>query len=124
MRSLAGEMIARVAPRHGFDVHLEPAFHYVGQLVAPDGRHTYFRNTHFDLNGQGAAETAHDKDYAAYFLSRMGYPVPEGKAFYSDDWARAVHSDRDIQAAYAYARSLGFPVIVKPNRESQGAWVA
>jgi D-alanine-D-alanine ligase-like ATP-grasp enzyme len=124
VRSLAAELIAQAAARHGLEANLEPTYRYVGQLVRPDGRRSYFRNTHFDLNGQGAAEMAHDKDYAAYFLSRLGYPVPEGKAFYSQDWARAVNSDRDVHAAYLYARSLGFPVIVKPNRESQGAWVA
>ena len=124
MRSLAAELIAQAAPRHGLAVHLEPAFRYVGALVAPDGRRVYFRNTHFDLNGQGAAEMAHDKDYAAYFLRQLGYPVPEGRAFYSDGWARAVGSEQTIGAACAYAVTLGFPVIVKPNRESQGAWVA
>jgi D-alanine-D-alanine ligase-like ATP-grasp enzyme len=124
VRSLATETIARLAPRLGFEVHIEPEWRYVGRLTRADGRHFYFRNTHFDLNGDGAAETARDKSYAAHFLSLLGYPVPEGKTFFSDVWAKRHDSDRTLEAAYRYAVSLGFPVIVKPNSKSQGSWVA
>lgn len=124
VRSLATETVARLAPKLGFEVHVEPEWRYVGRLTRPDGRHFYFRNTHFDLNGAGAAETARDKQYAAHFLQLLGYPVPEGRTFFSKVWATRHNSDRTIEAAYAYARSLGFPVIVKPNSKSQGSWVA
>lgn len=123
-RWIAGELVARLGPRLGLQVELEPAYGYVGQVVRPDGRRFYFRNTGFDLNGQGAAEVARDKAYTAYFLRQMGYPVPEGETFYSSAWCRRIGSDRDVHAAYAYARQLGFPVIVKPNSKSHGAGVA
>jgi D-alanine-D-alanine ligase-like ATP-grasp enzyme len=124
IRSLATETIARLAPTLGFEVHVEPEWRYVGRLTRADGRHFYFRNTHFDLNGDGAAETARDKSYAAHFLGLLGYPVPEGRTFFSQVWAARHSSDRTIEAAYRYARTLGFPVIVKPNSKSQGSWVA
>jgi D-alanine-D-alanine ligase-like ATP-grasp enzyme len=124
VRSLATETIARLAPKLGFEVHVEPVWRYVGRLTRADGRHFYFRNTHFDLNGDGAAETARDKSYAAHFLSLLGYPVPEGRTFFSKVWATRHNSDQTIEAAYAYAQELGFPVIVKPNSKSQGSWVA
>lgn len=124
MRSLASEILAEIGPRLGVQVNLEPTYGYVGQLIAPDGRKLYFRNTSFDLNGQGASEIARDKGHAAHFMLRMGYPVPEGETFYSDAWCRVIGSDRTIHAAYACARQLGFPVVVKPNSKSHGSGVA
>lgn len=122
--SLASDIISQIAPELGFEVNIEPKFRYVGQLIAPDGRKFYFRNTNFDLNGVGASEMAKDKDYAAFYMRQMGYPVPEGDAFYSDKWCRVIGSEKDINAAYCYAKQLGFPVIVKPNSRSQGVGVA
>lgn len=124
MKSLASEVIAAIGPRLGLTINLEPQYRYVGQIVTSDGRKFYFRNTNFDLNGQGASEIARDKDYAAYYMGLMGYPVPEGRAFYSDRWSKAISSDRNKHQAYEYARTLGFPVIVKPNSKSQGTAVA
>lgn len=124
VKSLASEIISQIAPKLGLKVNIEPQFRWVGQIITPDGRKFYFRNTNFDLNSLGAAEMAKDKDYAAYFMRLEGYPVPEGKTFYSDEWCKIIGSDRDIHAAYGYARGLGFPVIVKPNSKSQGLGVS
>ncbi len=123
-RHLAGELLAQAGQRLGVLVELEPEFGYVGRVVRPNGSSSYFRNTHFDLNGQGAADMAHDKAYCAYFLARRGYQVPEGQTFFAPLMQQAAGAARDRVAAYAYARQLGFPVIVKPNRASQGREVA
>ncbi|MDQ2806277.1 MAG: cyanophycin synthetase [Chloroflexota bacterium] len=123
-RHLAGELLAQAGQRLGVTVELESDFGYVGRIVRPDGSSSYFRNTHFDLNGQGAADTAHDKAYCAYFLARLGYQVPEGQTFFAPLMQQAAGVARDRVAAYAYARQVGFPVIVKPNRGSQGRAVA
>jgi len=124
VRSLASEIIAKVGPSLGLKINLEPEYRHVGQIVTPDGRKFYFRNTNFDLNGQGASEMARDKGFAAYYLKLMGYPVPEGRNFYSPKWCEAIGSDQNIDAGYVYARTLEFPVIVKPNSKSQGSGVA
>lgn len=120
---LATTMVADLAREIGLDVHVEPNYGYVGQIRRPDGKTFYFRNTSFDLNGQGAADNAKDKGYAAYFMERMGYPVPRGDVFYSDEWALQVKSGKDSRAACGFADVLGYPVIVKPNSKSQGMGV-
>lgn len=120
---LASGMIAEIAPELGLEVHVEPEFGYVGQIKTKDGRIFYFRNTSFDLNGQGSADNAKDKGYAAYFMESMGYPVPEGQTFYSDRWVKVFKSDRNTQAASEYAEELGYPLILKPNSKSQGMGV-
>ncbi|MBP9868982.1 cyanophycin synthetase [Patescibacteria group bacterium] len=122
-RTLVTEILERVARKMGIEVHVEPRWGYVGQIVLPDGRKRYFRNTSLDINGLGSTEIARDKDYAQYFLKRMGYPVIPGETFYVDQWCRAIGSRRGSQAAYRYAKRIGFPVMVKPNSKSQGAGI-
>lgn len=116
-------MVARIAPRLGLETWVEPEHRFVGEVRLPDGRRTYFRHNAFDLNPQGASEVARDKDYAAQIMARLGYPVPEGQTFYSAEWCRAIGSNRDANAAAAYARTVGFPLVVKPNSESNGMGV-
>lgn len=123
-RPILADIFPRIAPRIGAVVHLEPQWGIAGQITFASGRKRYFRFSSIDMNPLGASEIAKDKDYAAYFMQRMGYPVPEGRPFYSPDWAKAIGSDQSTEAAYGYARELGFPVLVKPNSGSQGKNVA
>lgn len=117
------DIITKVAPRLGITIKLESRWGRVGQLVTPDNRKFYFRGSNVDLNTLGAAEIARDKDYAYYFMRQMGYPVPEGKAFYSNRWCEIIGSDQNREAAYTCAQELGLPIIVKPNSKSQGMGV-
>jgi D-alanine-D-alanine ligase-like ATP-grasp enzyme len=121
---LLPRLLKRIAPKIGARVEIEPIWGIAGQITFENGRKSYFRYNTLDLNPVGASEMAKDKDYAAFFMRRMGYPAVQGKAFYSDDWCEAISSDRDSNAAYRYAERLGFPVIVKPNSGSQGGGVA
>jgi len=122
---LLGQVLQRIAPRIGARVVLEPQWNVVGQIVFKSGRKRYFRYSSLDLNPLGASEIAKDKDYANFFMRRMGYPTVAGKTFFSASWARAIGMPRrNIDAAYRYACRLGFPVIVKPNSGSQGTGVA
>ncbi|MDO8515093.1 MAG: cyanophycin synthetase [bacterium] len=120
---LASSLIAEIAPELGLEVHIEPEYGYVGQIKTKDGRLFYFRNTSFDLNGQGSSDNAKDKGYAAYFMKRFGYSVPESEEFYSDRWAEIIKSNKTVNQACVFAQKLGYPVIVKPNSKSQGAGV-
>jgi D-alanine-D-alanine ligase-like ATP-grasp enzyme len=120
--SFAARLFKRLASRAGVVVNVEP-YGYVGQIVFPDGVKRYFRTTNFDLNTLGASEISRDKDYANYFMKKLGYPIIPGKAFYSSEWARTLKSKRNPQAAYRYAKQIGFSVIVKPNSLSQGVGV-
>ncbi|RJQ37429.1 cyanophycin synthetase [Candidatus Parcubacteria bacterium] len=121
---LLGPLFRKLAPRIGAKILMEPEWKFVGQITYANGRRRYFRYSSLDLNPLGAAEVAKDKDYAAFFMRRMGYPAARGKTFFADWWCAAIRSDRNIRAAYRYARRIGFPVFVKPNSGSQGAGVA
>lgn len=122
-RLSVGGILEKVGRNLGIKVNLEPRWKIAGQVITKDGRKRYFKLTTLDLNTQGASRISSDKDYAAYFLKKMGYPVVEGEAFYSDVWCKEVGSDRNSKKALRYARTLGFPVIVKPNGASWGKGV-
>ena len=117
-------ILEKIAKKMGVTINIEPKYRYVGQIINAQGERRYFRNTNFDLNSLGASEIARDKSYSYYFMSMMGYPVPEGDTFFTDRWCSIIKSRRNPEAAYRYAKKLGFPVIVKPNSKSQGSGVS
>jgi D-alanine-D-alanine ligase-like ATP-grasp enzyme len=126
---MLGQLLKRIGKNMGARVTIEPEWRVAGQIVFPgragrSGKKRYFRYNTLDLNPVGASDIAKDKDYATYFMKQMGYPTVPGRTFFSGEWCRAIGSKRDIDAAYTYARKLGFPVIVKPNSGSQGSGVS
>ena len=122
-RTLVTSILERVAKQMKIKIHIEPVWGYVGQIVLRDGRTRYFRNTNLDINSLGSSEVARDKNYADYFLKRMGYPIIPGRAFFTRRWNKVLEADNGPDKAFAYAKSIGFPVIVKPNSKSQGLGV-
>lgn len=118
------KMLKKIAPRIGARVFIEPKWGFVFQIVFKNGKKRYGRYNCVDLNSLGASEIAVDKDYAKFFMKKMGYPVIKGKAFCSPSWALTIGSKDNIDQGFIYAKSLGFPVIVKPNSGSQGNHVS
>jgi len=121
----ASLLIQEVAPPLGISVELEPEFGFAGELIFPSGKRHLFRNTNFNLNPAGSTEIAKDKAYTNYFLRKHGFNVPEGQTFFSGKLLANLSADkrRGIDEAVQYASSIGFPVFVKPNNLSQGAFV-
>ncbi len=117
-------IIKKMAPKISAKVLIEPEWGIVGQITYKNGKRRYFRYSTIDINTVGASDIAKDKDYANFFMKKMGYPTISGKTFFSNNWAKAIGSKRDIHAAYRYAKTIGFPVIVKPNSGSQGVGVS
>lgn len=122
-KSILAEILIEIAPKIGAMVILEPVWGYVGQIRYASGVNRYFRSSTLDINRIGAADISKDKGYAKFFMRSMGYQTTLGQAFYSKSWAKAIRSRKDIDAAYRYAKKIGFPVVVKPNSRSQGSGV-
>jgi glutathione synthase/RimK-type ligase-like ATP-grasp enzyme len=117
------EILARIAPRLGAEVLLEPEFREVGRIVFPNGRQTFFWHNKFNLNSVSAARIAQDKGYAGFFLEQLGFCVPKTRTFFKEELRRRVGSPRGVEAGYEFALELGLPVFVKPCRRSQGSGV-
>ena len=120
---LVGRMLRKLAPKIGAKVILEPNWKIVGQIVFKNNRKRYFRFSNLDLNTLGASEIAKDKDFATFFMKRMGYSTIPGKTFYNNELCMEMGSENDIHAGYQYTKKLGFPVMVKPNSGSKGIGV-
>ena len=121
---IIGTLFKKLAPRIGATVVLESQWGMVGQITYKSGVRRYFRYNSVDLNLLGASRLASDKDYANFFMRRMGYPTVEGKTFFRKDFARAIGAQHHTMSdAVKFAHKLGFPLIVKPNSGSQGSGV-
>ena len=122
---ILGSIIKKIAPSIGASVLLEPTWRIAGQITFKNGKRSYFRFNTLDLNPVGASDIAKDKDYATFFMQSLGYRViPNSKVFFSKSWGETIGApNQDIDAAYAHAIKIGFPVIVKPNSGSQGSGV-
>ena len=122
---ILGGIIKKISPAIGATVLLEPVWRIAGQITFKNGKRSYFRFNTLDLNPVGASDIAKDKDYATFFMKSLGYAViPNSKVFYSKQWGETIGAPKEnIDAAYAHAAKIGFPVIVKPNSGSQGSGV-
>ena len=118
------KLITKLAPKIGAQVVVEPKWRYVAQIIYPNGIVRSLKYLSLDLNSIGSSDIARDKDYAKFFIKKAGYPVAEGETVFSTKRARAIGSRRTFFFARKYARKIGYPVIVKPNNQSQGLAVS
>lgn len=120
------QILEEIAPTIGASILMESEWKIAGQITFKSGQRSYFKYNSLDLNPFGSAHLAKDKDYASFFMQAMGYKiVPSSKTFFSNSWAKTVgQPNKNVDSAYIYAKTLGFPVIVKPNSGHQGFGVA
>ena len=104
----------------GAKLEVIPGADNSGRITFPSGRVRYFHRLHWDLNTLGAAAIAVDKDATARVLKGFGYTVPTGRSFSRN----GLNEARDIGSAYACARRLGLPVLLKPNDSSSDRHVS
>lgn len=107
----AYEMIARVAPRMGIVLELEPFGLEAARLEFPSGKVAYFRHGNLDINGSGTADIARDKHACAHFLAAAGIPVPQSCPIRRS--AAGLSSTRERLTRFAAEH--GWPLVVKPN---------
>ncbi|KKQ20843.1 MAG: cyanophycin synthetase [Candidatus Nomurabacteria bacterium GW2011_GWA1_37_20] len=116
-------LIMKLAPKVGARVIVEPEWGVAAQIIYRNGLVRSLRFYSLDLNHIASADIAKDKDYAKFFMKKKGYSVIPGETVFKDSWAKTVKSNRTISYGKKYAKKLGYPVIVKPNSQSQGSGV-
>ncbi|MCL2823792.1 MAG: hypothetical protein FWD57_07360 [Polyangiaceae bacterium] len=82
----------------------------------------YFVGGVSPLNDAVAARIAQDKFYTSMALADRGFRVPEGvRCIRASHFTVNDFSDRSgVEPGVAFARRVGYPVIVKPNRGALG----
>lgn len=122
-KNFVTEILRKLAPKLGATLLIEPEFEYTGLITFANGKRVFYRNTRFNINPLGSVEVAKDKNYASFFLKKFGYNVPEGQSFFSEELNEHLETKRTIDDGFDYAKSLGLPLIIKPNNFSQGMFV-
>ena len=86
------------------------------------GRRSYFRYNTLDLNPVGASDIAKDKDYAAFFMAAMGYPVVPGSRASTqiDGLRRFARPVATSTLHIAMRNDLGFRSLSNPTAEARG----
>jgi len=117
-------VLEKEASKIGIKVMREKRWGVYTQIIYPNGKVKFVRYGNPSVNPDSASFLARDKDYTYHFLKAMGYPTIPGEAFFSNYLSSKVHSKRNIDAGWKYAKKIGLPVIVKPNSGSQGVNVS
>ena len=117
------KLVMKLAPKIGAKVILEPEWNYAAQIRYKNGVVRSLRYFSLDLNHVGSSDIAKDKDFAKFFIKKLGYPVAHGTTIFEKKWAETVGSTRTIPFALKFAKKLKYPLIVKPNNKSQGTGV-
>ncbi len=120
------QLLRQVALEMGLTLIEEPRWNKHYAIVFPNGGRFLLNQGNFTINYVPAKRIATDKDSADFFLRQAGFPVvPHSQIFFSKLYGESIsETGRGIDEAYEYAKSLGWPVIVKPNDGSLGVGVA
>jgi D-alanine-D-alanine ligase-like ATP-grasp enzyme len=120
---LLTSILQKVASQIGAVILVEPEYELVGHITFKNGKKSCFSTTKLNINGFGSASLVKDKAYSNFFLRQFGYRVPEGQTFFNEQICKKLSHPRNIDDGFNYAKSLGFPLIVKPLNLSQGILV-
>lgn len=111
-RGIESCLIEGEALRLGFDsLRVTPDVVYLFHRSA--GAALAFHTTRSNATSYGGVMSCRQKPHTRLLLARSGLPIPPG----------AVFSKQTLSAASEYARSLGWPVVVKPVTGSGGRQV-
>ena len=78
-------------------------------------------NVPYPINPGSSVNFTRDKAWTYMHLAQNGYPIPEGKHFFTkNSYKNFEVRTPSIEAAINYAQSLTYPVFVKPNRGASG----
>lgn len=112
-------LIQEICEEEWLSYWLEPEYNYVGYVDLPSGKRKFFKNWHINQNPIASVEICLDKSYCADMLERFWFQVPLGRAFFSDAINEKIQKKRTSNDAIAFAKTLGYPVFIKPNDLSE-----
>jgi D-alanine-D-alanine ligase-like ATP-grasp enzyme len=122
------QILKRAAKKYGYSFGLvdQP---YSEAIYVTDGEKYFIARSKakygmYPTNPKFAEQLADDKTVTKRFLKKFGFRVIKGKIFYTNKINSGLTSilEKDtVKAAYVYAKTIGYPVFVKPNSGSRGA---
>lgn len=122
-RPFVTKRIKRLVGEVGAELKVEPRYKFVGHITFPNGVRTFFRDTSFNINGQGSVQIAKDKGYTSFFLKDFGFEVPEWYTVFNEELNSNLSKTSTVEEGLKACQKIGFPVILKPNDKSKGEGV-
>lgn len=117
------EKLKKILPVLGATLIVEPYYGYCGCILFDNGKRTFYKESSFDVNPQGAVKVAIDKGYSNCFLQQFGFKVPPYDTFVDDTINAHLKYKKGMEEGLVYAQKIGFPVILKPNAGTKGKHV-
>jgi len=119
-------VIRQLAAQHQAQLILSSEQEHGGcLLIFPDGRRRYFLLNDTGLvNSLGSAAAVRDRACGAFLLDHFGYNAAKGRLFpYHEtqtyDGSRPRSREEVLADGLAYAEQLGWPVVLKANRDQE-----
>lgn len=119
-RYYISRILEKLAAEIGAVITFQPdTYKSGGYITFRSGRRAFFRNNQLGINPYGSYCVVNDKHCAAALMRHFGYKVLPEKllSWDSPDPCAA------LEAGLAFAKSIGFPVVVKPRNMSNGHMV-
>jgi len=114
------KMLDRLKAEFGYQYIINRTNGDFGYIEFKNGRRHYVTRGDIRVNRTGPHLLAGDKYYTDTFLKKHGYPVVKSELFYSESFCRDHNVDKGLEAGIAFADTLGYPTIVKPNEGLHG----
>jgi len=121
----AVRLCAEAAGRLGAQIEvLDPEYGYLFR-VSRNGASALLLGGRSPLNDAVATRLCEDKYYTGLLLERAGFGVPRSVRCLDPEYFQLDHYEgrTGVEVGKAFARHLGYPVVVKPNRMSHGRHV-
>lgn len=121
------QILKRAAKKYGYSFGLVDQS-YSEAIYVTDGEKYFIARSKakygmYPTNPKFAEQLADDKAVTKRFLKKFGFRVIKGKIFYISNpypGATEILEKNSVKAAHVYAKTIGYPVFVKPNSGSRG----
>lgn len=116
-------LIESLCSEIGIKIIIEPSRGMYGVLCFKSGKKFYVKDVNFNINHISSAGIAKNKAVSSFFLTEHGYKTPEFTMVSNKIPKHDSVFQNTLEAGLDFSRTVGFPVVLKPNNLSQGRLV-
>lgn len=122
-KQLIFPLLKEICQEQGIIFIEEPSRGMFGVMIFENGRNFFVKDVNLNLNYTSSMRITKNKAITSYFLEKFGYSIPDYTIVYSNDKCRKYNLNDTLDKGIAYARQIGYPIILKLNDSSQGRGV-
>lgn len=119
-KQLIFPLLKEICQEQGIIFDEEPSRGMFGVMIFENGRKFFVKDVNLNLNYASSIRITKNKAITSFFLEKFGYSVPDYTLVYSEDKCKKYNLNDTFSKGIAYARKIGYPIILKLNDSSQG----